>query len=47
MGRILADGEVTDDEIDQLCRAAALLDLDVEFVTSTPMPTEPSETPSL
>jgi DNA polymerase-3 subunit epsilon len=29
----LADGEVTDAEIDQLCRAAALLDLDVEFVT--------------
>ena len=29
----LADGEVIDDEIDQLCRAAALLELDLDFVT--------------
>lgn len=29
----LVDGEVTDDEIDQLCRAAALLDLELDLVT--------------
>lgn len=29
----LADGKVTDDEIDQLCRAAALLELDLDLVT--------------
>lgn len=29
----LADGQVTDDEIDQLCRAAALLELDLDLIT--------------
>ncbi|CAN5363713.1 hypothetical protein BH09ACT8_BH09ACT8_04540 [soil metagenome] len=29
----LVDGEVTDDEINQLCRAAGLLELDLDFVT--------------
>lgn len=29
----VVDGEVTDDEIDQLCRAAALLELDLDIVT--------------
>ena len=29
----LADGEVTDEEIEQLCRAAGLLDLDLDIVT--------------